>query len=79
MNQIPSLAIDPLSLLAGVALGALAVAVWALPRFARLKQTQDTMGQTFEAFAQQSLRNSQEQFLQLAAEKLKQSQMEGIV
>lgn len=77
MNQIPSLAIDPLSLLAGVALGALAVAVWALPRFARLKQTQDTMGQTFEALAQQSLRNSQEQFLQLAAEKLKQSQMEG--
>lgn len=77
MNQIPSLAIDPLSLLAGVALGALAVAVWALPRFARLKQAQDTMGQTFEALAQQSLRNSQEQFLQLAAEKLKQSQMEG--
>jgi DNA recombination protein RmuC len=77
MNQIPSLAIDPLSLLAGVALGALAVAVWALPRFARLKQAQDTMGQTFETLAQQSLRSSQEQFLQLAAEKLKQSQMEG--
>lgn len=77
MNPIPSLAIDPLSLLAGVALGALAVAVWALPRFARLKQTQDTMEQTFETLAQQSLRNSQEQFLQLAAEKLKQSQMEG--
>lgn len=68
---------DLISAVIGFALGALTLAVFLLPRLARTKRDEETLGQTFEALAQESMRKSQEQFLTLAAEKLKQAHMEG--
>lgn len=68
---------DFLSAFIGFLGGALALAVILLPKLARSKRDQETLGATFEALAQESMRKTQDQFLALATEKLKQSQMEG--
>lgn len=75
--SLPSLVLDPVSLLIGAAVGGLLVAAFVLPRFSRLQQRQSDMGRAFESLALQSLKGSQEQFLHMATEKLRQSQMEG--
>jgi DNA recombination protein RmuC len=48
-----------------------------LPKLSRLREAQGAMGQAFDSLAQESLRKSQEQFLMLAEEKLKQAQKDG--
>ncbi len=68
---------DILSAVIGLVVGALAVATFLMPKLARSKKDEITLAQTFEALAQESMRKSQDQFLALATEKLKQSQMEG--
>ncbi len=68
---------DILSAFIGFIVGALALAVFFMPKLARSKRDEETLAQTFEALAQESMRKSQDQFLALATEKLKQSQMEG--
>ncbi|HOO50973.1 MAG TPA: DNA recombination protein RmuC [Alphaproteobacteria bacterium] len=68
---------DLLSLALGFSGGALLIFAVLWPRISRMRSLQDQMGMAFDALAQESLRKSQDQFLQLAQEKLKQSQMEN--
>ncbi|PZP54819.1 MAG: DNA recombination protein RmuC [Micavibrio aeruginosavorus] len=68
---------DLISAIIGFSCGALAITAFLAPKLARSKRDEETLGATFEALAQESMRKSQEQFLNLAAEKLKQAQMEG--
>ena len=68
---------DFISALIGFSCGALALTAFLAPKLARSKRDQETLGATFEALAQESMRKTQDQFLTLATEKLKQSQMEG--
>lgn len=72
-----TLSFDPPSLLAGLALGAAVVLAMLWPLLQRSRRIGDTLQQSFDAIAQDSLRKSQDQFLHLAQEKLRQSQMEG--
>jgi DNA recombination protein RmuC len=76
-TDFSAISLDPLSLAVGVAVGALALAAFLGPKIARLKRDQEGLPQTFDALAQEALRKSQDQFLTLAQEKLKQAQMEG--
>jgi DNA recombination protein RmuC len=69
--------LDLLSLLVGLLAGGLTVLAICLPKLARVKEGQTYMEQVFDQLAQDSLRKSQEQFLHLAEEKLKQSQKDG--
>lgn len=75
--RFATLSFDTPSLLAGMALGALGLAVILLPLLVRARQNREALAQTFDGLAQDSLRKSQEQFLQLAQEKLRQAQLEG--
>lgn len=69
--------LDITSLLLGFAIGALALLAYFLPKLARHRQDYAGMSQSFDAMAQDALRKSQEQFLTLAAEKLKFASAEG--
>lgn len=75
--QFQTLAFDPFSLTLGIVIGMVAVAIVIIPLWLRARQTGDALGQTFDLLAQESLRKSQDQFLQLAQEKLRQAQLEG--
>lgn len=72
-----SFSLDLISAGLGCALGIMAMLLVFLPKLARLRQTGDHMTQIFDQLAQDSLRKSQEQFLVLADEKLKQAQMDS--
>lgn len=69
--------IDVLSLAAGFMAGlALTFAIlW--PKLGQYRRADEEMSRVFDSLAQNSLIKSQEQFLALASEKLRQSQMEG--
>lgn len=69
--------IDILSAAIGFAVAVILMLAILLPKLSRLREVQDTMGQTFDYLAQETLRKSQEQFLLLAEEKLKQAQKDG--
>ena len=69
--------IDMLSAGIGFVVGILCVLAIFLPKLARIKEGQSYMEQVFDQLAQDSLRKSQEQFLTMAEEKLKQSQKDG--
>jgi len=71
------LTFDILSLGLGFAGGALLVFALLWPKLSRSRDIQESMSSAFDLMAQESLRKSQDQFLQLAQEKLRQSQMEG--
>ncbi len=75
--MIYDFSLDILSAGIGFAVGILLVLAFVLPKLARMKEGQSYMGQVFDQLAQDSLRKSQEQFLQMAEEKLKQSQKDG--
>lgn len=75
--MIYDFSLDILSAGIGFAVGILLVLAFVLPKLARMKESQSYMGQVFDQLAQDSLRKSQEQFLQMAEEKLKQSQKDG--
>jgi DNA recombination protein RmuC len=72
-----TISFDTASLLAGTAIGALMVAAVLVPLLLRARQSAADISRTFDQLAQESLRKNQDQFLQLAQEKLKQAQMEG--
>jgi DNA recombination protein RmuC len=67
---------DVLSALICLAVGGLGVAAFLLPKLSRPRDDQ-ALANTFDVLAQESMRKSQDQFLALATEKLKQAQMEG--
>ena len=67
---------DVLSALIGLTIGGLGVAALLLPKLTR-KDDPQKLANTFEVLAAESMRKSQDQFLTLATEKLKQAQMEG--
>lgn len=69
--------IDIVSAAIGFAVAIILMVALFLPKLSRLREIQDTMGQAFDSMAQESLRKSQEQFLMLAEEKLKQAQKDG--
>ena len=69
--------LDMISLAIGFVGGALLVLAIFMPKIARMKEGQSYMEQVFDQLAQDSLRKSQEQFLHMAEEKLKQSQKDG--
>ena len=69
--------LDIISLAIGFLAGALLVLAVFMPKFARQKEGQSYMQQVFDQLAQDSLRKSQEQFLHMAEEKLKQSQKDS--
>lgn len=72
-----TLSFDIPSLLAGTALGALALAAVLVPMLIRARQNTSGMKDAFSLLANDALKSSQEQFLQLAQEKLRQAQLEG--
>jgi len=69
--------LDVISVGIGFLGGALLVIAFLMPRLSRMKEGQSYMQQVFDQLAQDSLRKSQEQFLHMAEEKLKQSQKDG--
>lgn len=69
--------LDILSLAIGAAVGALALSAVFWPKIAHARELEERMSRAFDDMAQDSLRKSQDQFLQLAQEKLKQAHMEG--
>lgn len=69
--------LDSTSLLIGCAIGAAAIFAFLWPKIVRAKDMEERLVLSFDALAQNSLQKSQDQFLQLAQEKLKQAQMEG--
>ena len=73
LNPTQTLSFDTFSLLAGTALGACFVAAILIPLWLRARHGAGTLDRA----AQDTLRQTQDQFLALAQEKLKQSQMEG--
>lgn len=77
MSSLPDLVFEPFSLLAGIALGGLIVFLIFLPSVMQQRRQGKQLGLVFDSLAQDALRKSSEQFLQLAQEKLKQAQMEG--
>lgn len=77
MQMMTGFTLDLLSFGAGIAVGILVLMVFLAPKLSRLKRADDDMARVFDDMAQESLRKSQDQFLQLAQEKLKQAQMEG--
>lgn len=72
-----TLSFDLFSLLCGIGIGALALAVILIPLLVRARHNASAMKDTFSLLANDALRSSQDQFLQLAQEKLRQAQMEG--
>ena len=72
-----TLSFDIPSLLAGTAIGALALAVILVPLLVKARHNAAGMKDTFSLLANDVLRSNQDQFLQVAQEKLKQAQMEG--
>lgn len=68
---------DLISAIIGFSCGALAITAFLAPKLARAKRDEEVLAQTFETLAQESMRKTQDQFLVLAAEKLKAAQMEG--
>ncbi len=75
-----SFSLDLLSLGIGAVCGILLCLVVLLPKLSQFRRHQDEMnqmGQLFDQLAQNSLRQSQEQFLLLAEEKLKSAQKDG--
>lgn len=75
--MIYAFSIDIVSAAIGFAVAIILMMALFLPKLSRLREVQDTMGQAFDSLAQESLRKSQEQFLMLAEEKLKQAQKDG--
>lgn len=75
--MIYAFSIDIVSAVIGFAVAIILMLAVFLPKLSRLREVQDTMGQAFDSMAQESLRKSQEQFLMLAEEKLKQAQKDG--
>lgn len=75
--MIYAFSIDIVSAAIGFAVAIILMLALFLPKLSRLREIQDTMGQAFDSLAQESLRKSQEQFLMLAEEKLKQAQKDG--
>lgn len=69
--------LDILSVVIGFLAGGLGVLAIFMPKLARIKEGQTYMQQVFDQLAQDSLRKSQEQFLHMAEEKLKQSQKDS--
>ncbi|MDD3020426.1 MAG: DNA recombination protein RmuC [Alphaproteobacteria bacterium] len=69
--------LDLLSLVLGFVGGMLILFAVLWPKIARARLAEEQMTRVFDEMAQDSLRKSQDQFLQLAQEKLKQAQMEG--
>lgn len=69
--------IDIFSLGAGFIAGLLLCFAVLWPKLAQYRRSDEDMSRVFDSLAQTSLMKSQEQFLALAAEKLRQSQMEG--
>ena len=69
--------LDIISLIIGFGAGALLVFAFLMPKLARMKEGKSYMEQVFDQLAQDSLRKSQEQFLHMAEEKLKQSQKDS--
>ncbi|OIN85701.1 MAG: hypothetical protein AUJ12_08280 [Alphaproteobacteria bacterium CG1_02_46_17] len=69
--------LDLLSLVLGFVGGMLILFAALWPKIARARLAEEQMTRVFDEMAQDSLRKSQDQFLQLAQEKLKQAQMEG--
>lgn len=69
--------LDIISLVIGFVVGGGLILAILMPKFARQKEGQSYMEQVFDQLAQDSLRKSQEQFLHMAEEKLKQSQKDG--
>ena len=69
-----NLSLDIISILIGLIIGVIVTLLFVLPILSRMKQSQNTMGLVFDQLAQESLKKSQEQFLQLAEEKLKQAE-----
>lgn len=77
MTVSQTLSFDTFSLLAGLGIGVLIAAVILVPLLVRARQNAGGMKDTFALLANDALRASQDQFLQLAGEKLKSAQMEG--
>lgn len=71
------LSFDMVSVAIGFCVGACLMLAIFLPKLARMKEGQTYMQQVFDQLAQESLRKSQEQFLLMAEEKLKQSQRDS--
>jgi DNA recombination protein RmuC len=74
------MSLDLISFFGGIVIGALIVIAYAWPRFkkeADLKEAEEAMKNVFAVTAQEALQKSNEQFLQLAQEKLKTAQVEG--
>lgn len=69
--------LDIVSLVIGLLVGAGVILAIFMPKLARQRTSQSYMQQVFDQLAQDSLRKSQEQFLHMAEEKLKQSQKDG--
>lgn len=74
---LAAMTFDILSALIGFGGGALALFAILAPKLARSKRDSETLAQTFEGLAQESMRRTQEQFLALATEKLKGAQADG--
>lgn len=71
------LSLDLLSMGLGFAGGVLLIFALLWPRISRARDLQAQMSRVFDEMARDSLVKSQDQFLILAAEKLKQAQMDG--
>ncbi len=74
---LQTLSLDTTSLIAGVALGALVTGLALLPVILRSRQNATALRDTFSLLAGEALEKSQDQFLRLAQEKLRQAQLEG--
>lgn len=71
------LSLDMISLALGFGIGAIVLFALLYPKLSKAKALQEHMTLIFDGLAQDSLAKSQEQFLHLAQEKLRQAQMEG--
>ncbi len=66
--------LDPLSLLAGLVVGLLAACAFLLPALARLRAAKGSQRDEFVSLASETLRQTQDDFLKLAAEKIAAAQ-----
>jgi DNA recombination protein RmuC len=69
-----NLVLEPLSLLIGLGVGALAVAAFLLPTLARYRARLNSEREEFESLAAATLRQTQDDFLKLASEKIAAAQ-----
>lgn len=74
------MSVDFISLIIGLVIGLLAAAVYFVPRLPQKgeqEKAEEALKNAFAVTAQEALRQSNEQFLQLAQEKLKHAQADG--